>query len=479
MTGPRARRVVVVGGGLSGLAFAHALEIAFASSNADTGLEITLLERSAFLGGAVQTRAIDGFLVEIGADGWVANKPQATELAKKVGLENDLIETIAANRRVFVLWNDRLVAVPRGMVLAVPTRVRSILASPLFSWRGKARIALEAAVPPRVWNDDDDESIAEFATRRFGAELTERLAAPLLGGIVSGEASDLSIRATFPQLVQAEKDHGSLIRGMIGRRAALGGSPPSAFLSIRGGMGAFASAIAESLRHTRIRVSASARAIADAPEARDAKGRYVVETDEGERFFADAVIVAAPFGRARSLLTSLDRDLAAPFDAIGEVDATVAALAFRRDQIDHSLDATGFLVPRVLGRPIVASTFVSSKWPNRAPVGHVLLRAFLRSTGDVDLQRADDDRIARVAIDELRRAFPIQGAPLFTRISRARRPHLRVGHLARVRMLTHAIARHKSIALLASGIDGIGIPDCIRAATEAAHRICASITTND
>jgi hypothetical protein len=207
-----AKRIIIVGGGIAGLAAARAAVLRGRELKRD--VKVTLLERSPRLGGVLVTERVDGFLLDAGADSWVVAKPQATALARALGLGGSLLGTRLENRRYYVGWGERLHLVPEGLVLGVPTRIGPLLTTRLFTWRGKARMAMEPFVAPRRFEGDDDESIADFATRRLGREAAERLVAPLLGGISAGDASDISVRAAFPQLVAMEREHGSLVRGM-------------------------------------------------------------------------------------------------------------------------------------------------------------------------------------------------------------------------------------------------------------------------
>ena len=213
-----ARRIVVVGGGITGLAAAHAALGRAREVGRD--VVVTVLESSPRFGGTLVTERIGGFLLDGGPDSWVASKPQASALARELGLEGALVGTNEANRRYCIAWEGRLHAVPEGLVLGVPTRFGALARTRLFSWSGKVRMAIEPLVRARRDDADGDESIAEFARRRLGREAADRLVAPLLGGISAGDASDLSVVSAFPQLVAMEREYGSLVRGMRAARRA-------------------------------------------------------------------------------------------------------------------------------------------------------------------------------------------------------------------------------------------------------------------
>jgi oxygen-dependent protoporphyrinogen oxidase len=272
------KRVVVIGGGIAGLSTAHALQ--------RRGADVTVLERSARVGGNIVTERVEGFTIDGGPDSWVATKPHATELAKSLGIE--LIPTIEAYRKVYVAHEGTLHPVPEGLVLGVPTRILPVLKTGLFSARAKLRMGLEPLLPARPLEGDDDESVSEFVSRRLGHEVTDRLAAPLLGGIFAGDASQLSIRATFPQFVEMERRFGSLVRAMRATRPkSPGGKHPSAFLSPRGGMGELIDALEKSLAG-RVQKGAPVRAV------RREGDRYRIDIDGREALHADAVCWGCP-----------------------------------------------------------------------------------------------------------------------------------------------------------------------------------------
>ena len=453
------QRVVIVGAGIAGLAAARALE------TSSPGVAITLLEASDRIGGTLRSevRAVRGaeLVLDVGADGWVASKPQATALARQLGLADRLLETRPENRSLYLAWNGKLRRMPEGLVLGVPTKWKPVLESDLFTARGKARMLLEPYIPGKVGRND--ESIVSFVTRRLGRELAERVGTPLLGGIVSGEAAELSIRATFPQLVEAERTEGSLVRAAQKTRAAAeatrgqGKPAPSAFRSLDGGVETLVHALAASLTRTEIRLGTTVTAI-----TRDGHDGYElrVAPGGGERhdvLRADGVFVAAPFGVARDLLSPVSPRLAGALASLRETGSVAVLFAYPRRAIRGPLDATGFLVPRTLGSPVVACTWLSQKWPGRAPDDTVIVRAFLRS----QLATRDDDELARLAHDDLRNWMDLTGEPELHRVARWTRPFLQVGHLERMTELQAALAELPHLHVGGSGYAGVGIPDVI------------------
>jgi oxygen-dependent protoporphyrinogen oxidase len=466
------RRVVIVGGGVTGLATAHALLSGARKKGVHVG--VTLVERSARLGGSIITEKRDGFTIDGGPDSWVAAKPFATSLAKELGLGDALVPTIEATRRVYVAHDDALHVLPEGLVLAVPTRITPVVTTRLFSWRGKLRMGMEPLV--RRQTSGDDESIADFVTRRLGREVSDRLAAPMLGGIFAGDANALSMRATFPQMVEMERKYGSLVRGMRAqRRAAAGnGKAPSAFLSLRDGVGTLIDALAAAIGDARVLTSTLVRSVSKLPEG-DARGRYAVDLEGGEPLFADDVVLTAPTYGVAAAIRGLDAAMADELDGIPYVSTATVFLAYRRDEVRHPLDAVGFIVPRALGRPLLASTWVSSKWEGRAPDGHVLIRAFFGGAWGESTLANDDEALVALARRELGDLMQLDATPLFSRVFRFDRASAQpiVGHLARVARVREQLTNYPGLRIAGAGFGGIGIPECVRQGNETAAAILA------
>ena len=454
------QRIVIVGGGITGLAAAHAA--AKRASESGKRIVLTVLERSSRFGGNLITERAEGFVIDGGPDSWVASKPEATALARELGLGSSIVGTNEATRRYYIAWGDHLHAVPEGLVLGVPTRVLPLARSKLFSWSGKARMALEPLVPARAFDGDDDESIADFAARRLGREAAERLVAPLLGGITSGDASDVSVRATFPQLVAMEREHGSLVLGMLAlARRRKKGDGSSAFLSLEGGVGSLVDALVDRLRveGANLRAGTAARSLTR-------KGaEWTVALESGESIDADAVLLAGPAHVAARLVVALDGALARDLESIPYGSSATVFLAYRRSDVAHSLDGVGFVVPRALGRSIRAGTWVSSKWHGRAPDGHVLLRAFFGGVGGESDLALDDAGLAALARRELGVLMGLDARPLWSKVFRfdAARAQMRVGHLSRIRAIRERLASAApGLRIAFGGFDGDSIPDSIR-----------------
>jgi oxygen-dependent protoporphyrinogen oxidase len=440
---------------------------------------VKLVEASSHLGGNLLTVNHAAFTIDAGPDSWVATKPHATRLAKEVGLGDELIGTKPDTRKVYIVWKKQLHAMPEGLVLGIPTEMKPFLETELLGIDAKLRAGLDLVVPARKWSDDeaDDESIGAFVARRLGSEVAERIVNPLLGGIHAGDADSISVRAAVPQLVQAEIEHGSLIRAMRAlkekRRAAkaAGEVESSTFISLKRGVGDLVLNVAHMLRDAEVRTSCPASRIARLPEG-DERGRWAIDV-KGDTLYADELALNVPAWAAANLVDELDPTLAAMLREVEYVSTATVFLAYKKYDVRHPLDAYGFLVPRAENRPILAGTFVSSKWDHRAPTGQVLLRIFFGGAGNEQILEHDDDALARIAREQVFDLLDIQRPPSFAKVFRFTNasPQPNVGHLARMKNIFARVAEHPGLYVGGNGYVGTGIPDAIKQGEDIAARI--------
>ena len=448
--------VVVVGGGISGLAAAWELQ--------RRGLSVRVLEAAPRAGGVIATERFDGWVIDGGPDSLLVQKPAAVALCRELGIADRLVSTLLP-RTAYILRDDRLHAIPEGSFLGFPITFRALAQSSLFSTGGKLRMASEVAIPRGA--GDEDESIGAFVRRRFGEEAVDYLAEPLLAGIHAGDVDRLSLRALFPRLLDAERQTGSVLRAF--RALRITPSPQGAFASLPGGTGELVDTLMAALAPGTLILSARASDIRRG-------AAYVIESTAG-RLEAQAVILAVPAYVAGSLLRGFDTQLAALADAVPYASTATVAFGYRRDQVAHPLRGSGFVVPRVERSPLLAGTWVTSKWPGRAPDGHVLLRGFLGGGRDPRRLEAGDDELIRLAREELTDLLGISGDPLFTRLHRWTRqsPQYEVGHLQRVATIEQRLASVPGMFLTGSGFRAIGIPDCIAHGRDTAGRAAAFV----
>ncbi len=448
--------VAIVGGGIAGLAAAFELRT--------RGVSVQVLEASTRPGGVIRTERVDGWVIDGGPDSMLVQKPAAVALCRELGLGDRLISTLTP-RTAYVMRDGRLHPLAEGSFLGFPLRFGALAASSLFTVGGKLRLASELLIP--AYRGDEDESIGTFVRRRFGEEAVDYLAEPLLAGIHAGDVEQLSMRALFPRLLEAERQSGSVLRAF--RALHVTPSPQGAFVSLPGGIGDLIDALVETMPgivRTQTRVS----------ELRRAQS-LILETDSG-RTEARAVILAVPAYVAGSLLRAFDTALAAYCDAVPYASTATVAFGYRREQIAHAMQGTGFVVPRVERSPLLAGTWVTSKWPGRAPEGHVLLRGFLGGGRDPQRLEDSDEELIETAREELTTLLGISGQPVITRLFRWTRqsPQYEVGHLQRVAAIDDHLASLPGVFVTGSGFRAIGIPDCIADARATASRAAAYVS---
>jgi oxygen-dependent protoporphyrinogen oxidase len=454
---------VIVGGGIAGLAAAYELSRGATS--------FVVLERASRAGGVIISEAIDGFTIDGGPDALLIHKPAGIALCEEIGLGDRLVPT-KPPRVAYIQRAGRLHALPAASVLGIPTRIGPFARSGLFSWAGKLRMGAELLVPPR--RDGADESIGAFIERRFGAEARTYLAEPLLAGIHAGDVDRLSVQALFPRLAEAEREHGSLLRAFArpaGPRrdsAAPSAVMQGAFKSLPGGLSEMVDTLVRAIGPRSVRLDTGVSALTG-------RGPFVVRTSAGEEIGARAVVLATPAYVTSALTRDRDEELAHLAGAIPYASAGTVVLAFSRRAVAHPLTGSGFVVPRVENTGILAASWLSSKWPHRAPDDRVLLRTFVGGARDPDALGQPDDKLIARSMAALAPLLGIAGPPIFARVYRFDRGNAQheVGHLARIAAIDRALARHPGLFVTGSGFRGVGIPDCVADARATARQLTA------
>jgi len=465
-------RVAVLGAGISGLAAAHRL------GELLLHCRLTVFEAGDRAGGLLQTVRRDGCLLERSADNFLTSLPAATNLARRLGIADELIETNEGERRAYVVAQGKLAAVPAGFSLLSPSLLWPILTTPILSPLGKLRLAGERWVPART--EPGDESVAAFARRRLGREAYERLVQPLVGGIYTADPERLSLLATLPRFSQLEQAHGSLTRAarLRPQQAAddrrTSGARYSLFVAPRQGMSSLIEALVARLPAGALRLNTPVESL-----RREADGGWLITTGKHapERF--DAVVIAAPAPRAAKLLQGVDVPLAAELAGIAHASSAVVAMSYDRQSIGWPLQGFGFVVPARERRRILAGSFASEKFPGRAPADQVLVRVFLGGELQAELLEQPDDALARIAIDELADLLKIAAPPRWTEVIRWSQamPLYHLGHLERLTRIEQALARQPELALAGNAYHGVGIPQCVESGERAAERIAAALAT--
>ena len=475
------KRIVIVGGGITGLAAAYSLRQQ--ARTLQQPLEIVLVEAAPRLGGKIATERVQGFLIEGGPDAFLTQKPWALQLCEQLDLTDQLVAPRPG--KTYVLLGGRLRRLPEGAMGLIPTRLGSFIRSELFTPWGKLRMGLDWLIPPR--RDGHDESLAQFIKRRLGHEALERLAEPLLAGVYAADPERLSLLATFPRLRELERQHGSLIRGVLRQRRLQrpprsGGSgsvekPRPVFMTLRDGLSALVDALVAQIQSS-VSLCMGQRVVR---LERVKAASYQLTLADGQKLIADAVVLATPAYVTAELLEALSPEAAALLAEIPYASTAVVTLAFRRSEVERPLDGTGFVVPRVEGRALTACTWSSSKWPERAPEGFTLLRSFFGRSGAEETLKLADNELIELALKELRELLGIRGRPLLARVHRWPKamPQYRVGHLERLAQIENALSEHPGILLAGAAYRGIGLPDCIHQGVQAAERVLQQLLCSE
>lgn len=450
--------VAVVGAGIAGLAAAWELSGA--------GVRTVVLEGSSRLGGKIAGTEFGGRHVELGPDAFLARRPEAVDLCRELGIEDELVPP--GSRSSYLWHRGRLHPLPAGLALGVPTRLGPLAASGVLSPGGLGRVAADLGTLPwrrRTW-PAADEPIGPLLGARLGHEVVERLADPLIGGIHAGSVDTMSTAAVFPQLLEAAARPGSLMRHL--RQAAATGDPGAPlFLTLRGGLTRLVDALADSLRArgVEVRTDAAVQSISRAGPA------WALDAADGP-VDVDGLVVALPPGPAASLLGPVDEELGAAVGELRVASVTLVTLRFAVSDVGRTLDGTGYLVPRTGGDLLTACTWLSSKWPHLSRPDDVLVRVSAGRFGDDRPDAMDDEQLVRAAVEELGPAIELGGAPLEWHVTRMPDafPQYEVGHLTRVANMERA-AWGAGIALAGAMLRGVGIPACIASGRGAARAV--------
>ncbi|ATW25699.1 protoporphyrinogen oxidase [Candidatus Formimonas warabiya] len=461
------KKVAIIGGGIAGLAAAYALE------EKGENIEYTLIEKDARLGGKILTETHDGFLVEGGPDCFLSEKPSVIKLAEKIGLADSLIGTNDEFKGTYVYSGGRVHALPEGLMLMVPTKIVPFALSPLISWPGKMRMALDFVLPRK--KDDDDETLHNFVVRRLGREALDKIAEPLIGGIHGGNPETMSLKASFPRFLDMERNYGSLIRAMLAARRrspakrpeGSGGKPGTYFMSFKNGMGELTDALEKKLGGRILKGK-------EVVKVGRSGTHYQILGDGFGEITADAVIFALPAPEAAALIRGWDAASADILEETPMASSATVSLAFRREQLPFSPASFGFLIPHVEQRKINAVTFSSIKWNYRMPdEDSVLLRTFVGGAKNSHLACAGEEEILHWVKQDLKSILGISSNPVMSRIHRwiHARPQYTMGHLERLHRVEQRLKSLPGFYLAGGCYRGIGVPDCINDGMNAAENV--------
>ncbi|HEX2621459.1 MAG TPA: protoporphyrinogen oxidase [Phototrophicaceae bacterium] len=456
--------IVVIGGGISGLSAAWFLQ--------KMGVHYSLLEASDRWGGKVLTEQVNEFtdtpfVIEAGPDSFLTQKPWALQLARDLGLSDQLVSINNRGRNTYMLHRGKPIALPDGFQLIIPTKLMPFLRSPLLSLPGKLRMALDWLILARP--GDDDETLAGFIRRRFGDEALDKIAEPLLSGIYNAESDKQSLLATFPRFRQLEREHGSLIRGTLKTRQAASASAPKTptppFMTLKGGTQELIESLVNQLTGD-LQLQTRVTAIESLPDQ-----RYRVTTDSGETLEADAILVTTPAYVTAQLLRPLKPKVADQLATIRHVSTGTISLAFKAADITLPLQGFGLVIPKSEQRPINAVTISSLKFDHRAPDGYILMRVFFGGSRSPQTMRLDDEHLLQVIRQELRSILNIDAEPLFHRIYRwyEANPQYDVNHLKLVNQIETGLPA--GMYVTGCAFRGVGMPDCVYQAQQTVAKL--------
>ena len=473
------KTIAVIGGGIGGLATAFRLRQCAAETG--TPMHITVYEAGERFGGVIASSQEQGFTLEHGPDSIVRSKPAGMELIKDLGLEDLLQPTQEFARSSLIAKGRRLLPIPEGLYLLAPAKLWPFAWSPIISWPGKLRMALDLLLPRRR-ADLPEESLAEFVRRRLGKEALERIAQPLVSGIYTADPEQLSLRATMPQFLEMERDHRSLILGMRKRAkdqsvAAARGPRYGLFASLTGGLQTLVDRLVERLRGPGCDLIANTRVetvvkTEQKAEQKAEQGGFTLALADGYRQF-DQVVLALPAHAAAKVTKQLDQVLSYKLATIPYAGVATVNIALRADQVPDLPVAAGFVVPAVEGRTLIACTFGHHKYAGRAPDGYVLLRAFVGGALHESALERSDQELTDGVLRDLRDILGLRGDPLFTRLHRWPKAMAQyvLGHGEGVQVIRSRERHFPGFALVGNGYEGVGIPDLAAQAENAVDRL--------
>ncbi len=475
--------VVVVGGGISGLTAAYALMEE--SKNYPVKVHCTILERENRWGGKILTTRTGGYLIEKGPDSFLTSKPWGIELCRALGLDSQIIPTNAENNRTFSYSQGALRELPQGLLSFRPERVSSLVTGGLLSLPGLLRMGAERFWP-KLQPLPSDETLGAFFRRRFGREAFDRLIEPLVAGIYAGDADELSIEATFPRFRQIEREHGSVIKGMRGAvgkpqsPSSSGKKMASLFVTLRDGLGTLIDTLTQHLSKQGVSLF-HGRECEEVRLGTQSSPRFLVTLKDSESLPADAVVLATPSFQAGHILRNFLPEGTAAFQNIPYTSTATISLAYPTPKVASLIEGFGFVVPRKEQRRLMAATWTSLKWPQRCPSGDTLIRCYVGGRGREELLELDDVGLVEAVRQELQTIVGLTEVPTFSVVHRwiQGMPQYLLGHQDGLATITELLRPWPHLQVTGAGYRGIGIPDCIREATQVGKSLLQTLAEHE
>lgn len=458
--------VAIIGGGISGLSSAFYLQEEARKSGKK--LNIVLLEKGDKLGGKINTLQKEGFTIEKGPDSFLSRKLAIIELAKDVGIDDELVTINPQATKTYIVSDGKLHTIPKGLVLGIPTDMSTFLQSTLISANGKWEALKDIFKPAQ--KEQDDESLGLFLERRIGRELVEKIAEPLLAGIYAGDLRKLSLKATFPYFAEYEQKYNSIILGSRDNRRkqaeANKGQVPPTFMTFKNGLSSLVNAVQRKLTDVTIKLNSGVN------QLDKSENGYVLHIDDGTTLDVKSVIVTTPAFHAKTLISPYVDT--ASLENIRYVSVANVVMAFNKAELGVDFDGSGFLVPHSEHMHITACTWTSKKWLHTAPDDKVLMRCYVGHSEDQQSILLDDSALVEAVKSDIKKLLPIKAEPIFTEITRLNHsmPQYPVGHVQATKALFEQLQQKLSgVIVTGAAFDGVGLPDCIRQGKQAALEV--------
>lgn len=456
------KKIAVIGGGITGLSAAYYLHKAIEKDQLP--YEVQLFEAGNRLGGKIETVHKDGFVIERGADSFLARKAPTLRLIEELNLNDYLVRN--STGQSFVLVNGKLHKIPKGSHRGVPVRLGPFWRSSLFSFKGKVRGSMDLLL--KKGKMQKDQSLGHFFRNRFGNEFVDNLIEPLLAGIYSGNIDDMSLMATFPNFFDLEQEHGSLVKGLQSITPNKGKKQQireGAFFSLKNGLGTLIDRLAEELSE-KIQLNTAVDHIEKKEEG------YHMLLSNGSVYKADTIVMATEHEAVPKIFSQYD--FFKTFNDIPSTSTANVALAFDKSAIKRDVNGTGFVISRKSDTRITACTWTHKKWPETTPEGKVLMRCYVGKPNDQDIVNLSDEEITEIVLKDLKKIMNIKKAPEFSVITRWKkaRPQYNVGHLDKIHFVQDEVkAQLPGVFLAGSSYEGVGIPDCIYQGEQAVQSV--------
>ncbi len=459
------RKVVIVGGGITGLTTAYYLQQKAKAQNKP--LEIVLIEASLRVGGKIHTVRKDGFTIERGPESFFDTGSSVRSLARELNIEHKMIQN--NNGRTFIAVGSNLHPIPSNILLGGSPQIFSFMTSNVLSLSGKVRAAGDLILPKLP--HDADEPISAFFRRRFGKELVENLVEPVLAGTFAGDVDHVSMQSMFPQFYQLEKEYRSLLIGMKktgkGIYAMVETPGEIHYESFENGLETLIEALEEALTDVTIIKGMKVDSIEN---QNDHTNQLFL--NDGSSLQADKVIVTTPFNVAKKIFQ--DSEVMPHLPKMNYATIATVTMAFEKGQMKKYTDALNFFVSRNSDFAITSCTWSNRKWDSVAPEGHELLRVYIGRVGDESIVELSDSEIEKIVLQDLQRAVGLDAPPIFTVVARWKEsmPQYTIGHEARlVTMRNQFYKEFPNVILAGSSYQGISMPDCVAQGKEAAKRV--------